>query len=66
MPGIGELIEGAVQQAPQPGRQPKASGGEVMGRSRYDITVQALGSVPVYYLSALDVLDSPYPRVYIC
>lgn len=30
MPGIGELIEGAVQQAPQPGRQPEKSGGEVM------------------------------------
>jgi hypothetical protein len=26
MPGIGELIEGAVQQAPQPGRQANGSG----------------------------------------
>jgi hypothetical protein len=25
MPGIGELIDGAVQQAPQPARQGKAS-----------------------------------------
>jgi hypothetical protein len=30
MPGIGELIEGAMQQAPQPGRQPMEEGGEVM------------------------------------
>jgi hypothetical protein len=31
MPGIGELIEGAVQQAPQPGRQWMGSGGAFMG-----------------------------------
>jgi hypothetical protein len=30
MPGIGELIEGAMQQAPQPGRQPMEEGGEVI------------------------------------
>jgi hypothetical protein len=32
MPGIGELIEGAVQQAPQPGRQWMGVCGELMGR----------------------------------
>jgi hypothetical protein len=30
MPGIGELIDGAVQQAPQPGRQETGLGGELM------------------------------------
>jgi len=30
MPGMGELIDGAMQQAPQPGRQPKESGGEII------------------------------------
>jgi hypothetical protein len=31
MPGIGELIEGAIQQAPQPGRQLAGSGGDIIG-----------------------------------
>jgi hypothetical protein len=30
MPGIGELIEGAVQQAPQPGRQLTGAGEEII------------------------------------
>jgi hypothetical protein len=30
MPGIGELIEGAMQQAPQPARQLVEEDGEVM------------------------------------
>jgi hypothetical protein len=30
MPGMGELIEGAIQQAPQPGRQSMDEGGEFM------------------------------------
>jgi len=28
MPGMGELIEGAIQQAPQPGRQLREESGE--------------------------------------
>jgi hypothetical protein len=31
MPGMGELIDGAVQQAAQPGRQTGASGAAVSG-----------------------------------
>jgi hypothetical protein len=30
MPGMGELIDGAMQQAPQPGRQLAGSSGEVI------------------------------------
>ena len=33
MPGIGEEIDGAMQQAPQPGRQLADSGGEVTEKS---------------------------------
>ena len=33
MPGIGEVMEGAVQQAPQPGRQLTAWSGMFMGHS---------------------------------
>jgi hypothetical protein len=34
MPGIGELIEGAVQQAPQPGRQEMGADGELMSKKQ--------------------------------
>ena len=49
MPGIGELIEGAVQQAPQPGRQETDSCGELM-------------DPPVYYRL---FLTAQYMQVYI-
>jgi hypothetical protein len=34
MPGIGELIEGAMQQAPQPERQLMGAGGAVIRKHR--------------------------------
>lgn len=74
MPGIGELIEGAVQQAPQPGRQETDSCGELMNKAQHsgrngDRTAgnaPAAGDPPVYYLPAwAAVLDCPYMQVYI-
>jgi hypothetical protein len=42
MPGIGDVIEGAMQQAPQPGRQETGEDETLMERSE-------AGKLPVYY-----------------
>ena len=54
MPGIGEEIDGAMQQAPQPGRQ-------VKGADMMDNT----GAARQYTWRAAQRLDWHIPRVYI-
>jgi hypothetical protein len=54
MPGIGEVIDGAMQQAPQPGRQERGESREAMVVTCKYITVTAAA-----------ILDGHYPRVYI-
>lgn len=46
MPGIGELIDGAMQQAPQPGRQLMGEDGEGMGEVYpHSLTPPSPGSI---------------------
>jgi hypothetical protein len=46
MPGMAEEIEGAVQQAPQAGRQAGASGGEVMRQSEWAVRSEVYSERP--------------------
>jgi hypothetical protein len=70
MPGIGELIEGAVQQAPQPGRQETGWCGEFM---KTNATRRSGGRSNAKYTPAgkdrtaagNPVLDCLYMQVYI-
>ena len=59
MPGMAEVIDGAMQQAPQPGRQSKAGG-------KLTETVGGWWQAISILLSGAAVLDWLYPRVYIC
>jgi hypothetical protein len=69
MPGIGELIEGAVQQAPQPGRQETGSCGELMETGNATVGWRSNGWAFAGRRSSASilpaVLDCPNMQVYI-
>jgi hypothetical protein len=64
---MADVIDGAIQQAPQPGRQSKEDGKFTKnGRNWSAVSTPGWWEAASILLSGAAVLDWPYPRVYIC